>query len=249
MSEQGQLIAWAVVSLALPVGWTWRQSRLTKAGTETGLAEQWLNSAARFFYGVGLPYLALITGAVAPRFLGLKGLENLAALPLSGDIATRLADLQKAAAFILLECLADGGVMFKVGLAALLLLAGIRLGLARLGLALPASTSSIGETVFEGLHWAFYRAIFWIMTGDLYLGIVWGTVWVLLEWTLIAWVQPDGPAQKPQLLMKAMILIVTSTLFFYAPNLWLLWPMHGVMVILLVLPYRASPEFRKQMSA
>lgn len=248
MSEQGQLIAWAIVSVALSVGWAWRQSRLTKAGTEPGLAEQWLNSAARFFYGVGLPYLALISGIVLPRFLGLKGLENLAALPWKGDVATWLLDLQKAVAFILVECLADGGVMIKAGLAALLLLAGLRLGLARLDLALPLSTSSMGETVFEGLHWAFYRAIFWLMTGDLYLGVVWGTVWVLLEWTLIALVQQDGPVQKPQLLVKAMILIVISTLFFYVPNLWLLWPIQGVMVILLALPYRVSPEFRKQIS-
>ncbi|MBE7552388.1 MAG: hypothetical protein HS126_15065 [Anaerolineales bacterium] len=248
MSEQGQLIAWAVLSLALPVGWAWRQSRLAKAGTEPGLAEQWLNSAARFFYEVGLPYLALISGAVAPRFLGLKGLENLAALPWGGDVATWFIDLQKAAALILVECLADGGVVIKAGLAALLLLAGIRLGLARLSLKLPVSTPSMGEIVFEGLHWAFYRAMFWTMTGDLYLGVVWGTVWALLEWTLMAWVQPDGPLQKPQLLMKAMILIVTSTLFFYVPNLWLLWPMQGMMIVLLALPHRADPEFRKQVS-
>jgi hypothetical protein len=249
MSDQGQLIAWAVVSVALPVGWSWRQSRLTKAGTEPGLAEQWLNVAARFFCWVSLPYLALITGAVAPRFLGLKGLENLAALPLSGDIATRLASLQKAMALILLECLADGGVIIKAALAALMLLVGIRLGLARLGLTLPASTSSIWETVFEGLHWAFYWAIFWVMTGDLYRGVVWGTVWVLLEWVLIASVQQNWPAQKPQLLAKAMILIVTSTLFFYAPNLWLLWPIQAVMIALLALPSPSSPDFRKQISA
>ncbi|MCL4301621.1 MAG: hypothetical protein KJ077_38325 [Anaerolineae bacterium] len=249
MNEQGQLIAWAVLSLALPVGWAWRQDRLTKAGTEPGLAEQWLNSAARFFYGVGLPYLALITGAVAPRFLGLKGLENLAALPWREDVAAWFVNLQKAAALIPLECLADGGAMIKAGLAAMLLLAGIRLSLARLSLALPVSTPSIGEIVFEGLHWAFYRAIFWIMTGDLYLGVVWGTVWTLGEWTLVAWVQQDGALQKPQLLVKAMILIVTSALFFYVPNLWLLWPLQGAMVLLLALPYRASPEFRKRISA
>jgi hypothetical protein len=185
---------------------------------------------------------------VLPRFLGLKGLENLAALSWQGDVATWLVDLQTAVALILVECLADSGAMIKVGLAAMLLLAGIRLGLARLDLALPLSPFSMGETVLEGLHWAFYRAIFWIMTGDLYLGVVWGTVWVLLEWTLIAWVKQDGPVQKPHLLVKAMILIVISTLFFYVPNLWLLWPLQGVLVVILAFPYPPSPEFRNRVS-
>jgi hypothetical protein len=240
MSEPGQLIAWGILSLVLPLGWTWRQNRQTKIGTEPSQQEQWLNAAARFFYWVLLPYLALLTGALSPRFLGLKGLENLAVLPLSDGWASLLAGLQKAVTLILLECLADGGSLVKVGLPAVLLLVGLRLGFARLGLGLPASVSSAGEIIFEGLHWAFYRAIFWLITGDLYLGVVWGTIWVLWEGTLVIWMQQDWPAQKQRMLVKGMLLIVTSTLFFYAPNLWLLWPVHGLLAVLMTSPAPAE---------
>lgn len=240
MSQQGQLTAWAILSLVLPLGWVWRQNRQTKIEAEPGQPEQWLNSAARFFYWVLLPYLALLTGVLSPRFLGLKGLENLMVLPLGGGWTSLLAGLQKAVMLILLECLADGVSLVKVGLPAVLLLVGLRLGFARLGLGLPALVSSTWEIIFEGLHWAFYRAIFWLITGDLYLGVVWGTVWVLLEGALVVRVQQNWPAQKERLLVKALLLVVTSTLFFYAPNLWLLWPVHGVITALMTSPAQAE---------
>lgn len=246
MREQGQLMAWAILSLVLPLGWAWRQKRQVKSGAVPDAREQWLNSAARFFYWVLLPYLALITGALSPRFLGLKGLENLATLSWDGDLAAVLADLQKAASLILLECLADAGSMVKVTVPAVLFIAGLRIGFSRLGLVLPASISSAWEIVFEGLHWAFDRAIFWLMTGDLYLGVVWGTIWTLLEGVLVIRVRPNGPVQKQRMLVKAILLIVTSTLFFYAPNLWLLWPVHGVLAFLLTSP--AHAELKEQLS-
>lgn len=235
MSEQGLLIALAGLSLTLPAAWVWWQGQRPEAGALQRINEQWLSPAARFFYFIGLPYLAIITGLLPARFLGLKGLENLLAINLSGDFVTGWLDLQKAVSLILLECFADGGLMIKVGLLALLLLAGLRLGLGRLSLDLPRATPSVWAILVEGLHWAFYRAIFWVITADLYLGVVGGFAWVLLEWTLCAWVQKSWAAQKPQFLIKAIILIMTATIFFYAPNLWLLWPIHWAMAGILTL--------------
>ncbi|MBE7473973.1 MAG: hypothetical protein DPW09_41730 [Anaerolineae bacterium] len=220
MTDQSVLLAGlALLSLALPVGWAWWQKRQG----ETGINEQWLSSTARFIYGIGLPYLALIAGLLPPRFLGLKGLETIMALDLSGHGA----NLQKAVTLLLLECLADGGIVIRLGLAALLLALGLRWGLARLNLESLPSGWSIREIIYDGLHWAFYYAIFWALTGDLYLGVVGGMLWVLLEGALVAWAQRDTPASRLPLLIKTVILILTATIFFYAPNLWLLWPVHG----------------------
>lgn len=215
MINQNLLLAGlALVSLALPVAWAWWQKRQDEAG----INEQWLFSTARFIYGIGLPYLALIAGLLPPRFLGLKGMETITALDLNG------ASLQKVGSLLLLECLADGGIVIRLGLAALLLALGLRWGLARLGLKPLAGRLSVLEILYDGLHWAFYYAIFWALTGDLYLGVIGGMLWSLVEGALVAWVQRDDPTYR---LSKAVILILTATIFFYAPNLWLLWPVHG----------------------
>lgn len=215
MINQNLLLAGlALVSLALPVAWAWWQKRQGEADT----SEQWPPPTARFFYTVGLPYLAVITGLLPPRFLGLKGLETIMALDLNG------ATGQKAVALLLFECLADGGIVIRLGLATLLLALGLRWGLTQLGLKPFAARPSMLEILCDGLHWAFYYAIFWMLTDDLYLGVIGGMLWGLLEGALVAWVQRDDPTYR---LGKAIILILTATIFFYAPNLWLLWPVHG----------------------
>ena len=227
MSAWGPLIALACASLILRLGW----HRWAEASSANNAAGQRLGSAARFFYFVGLPYLAIITGLLAPRFLGLKGLENFISINLSEGWATTIAGLQKATTILLLEGLADGSLMIGVGLAALLLLVGLRLGLARLDLMLATGPHpSISDTLYVCLHWAFYRGIFWVITGDLYLGVVWGLAWVMVERALVVWTHNDWQVQRLYFLTNTIILILTSTIFFYSPNLWLLGPLHLVLV-------------------
>jgi hypothetical protein len=238
MSEYGQAVALAIFSLVLPVGWSWLKGKWVKVGTKQVINEPWVNALARFFYFVGLPYLAVIFGVLPPRFLGLKGLENFVSTHLSGDFS---AGLQKAVTVMLVEGLVDASVMMGIGLVALLILAGIRLGLAQMGLELGAGYhASVLTTVYDSLHWAFYRAIFWLVTADLYLAIVWSIAWLLLEWGLVAWVQKNWPAQQPHFLTNTIILILTSTLFFYSPNLWLLWLIHLALVALVTLRFRSE---------
>ncbi len=212
-------LALALFSLALPLGWAWFQSRSNQPQS----AEQWWRAAARFFYFVGLPYLALTAGALTPRWLGLKGLENLAAPALSSGQVW--AGFQKALTVLLLECLADSSSMLRLGLPALLLAALLRWSLSRRSLAAGASQPWL-YTLYDGLHWAFYRALAWQAGGDLYVAVVWGIVLVWLEWALTLWAQGEWSLQSSRLWQRTMILILTSTLFYYSPNLWLLWPLH-----------------------
>ncbi len=238
MSERGWAIALALFSLALPLGWSWFKHRSAHRETWLKVEEQWLGATARFFYFVGLPYLALISGILTARLLGLKGLEHFVFAGLSEDfsIPVFLAELQKAMTMLLLECLIDGGAMIQAGLMTLLILAGLRLSLTRVGLELATDFHQpVLSTIYDGLHWAFYRAIFWQLSGDLYLGVVWGIACVLLEWGLIAWAQKRWPTQQRSLLLRTMLLILTATLFFYSPNLWLLWLVHLAMVATLTL--------------
>lgn len=216
----------ALLSLAVPPGWAWWHSR----STEPQPQEQWWHAAARFFYFVGLPYLALTSGALTPRGLGLKGLENLATP--SGI----WADLQKAVTLLLLESLADSSVMLRLGLLALLLAATLRWSLTHIGLERAGESQPWLHTLYDGLHCAFYRAVIWQWSGDLYLGVVSGVVLVWLEWALTLWAQGDRLLRSGGLWPRTIILILTSMIFFYSPNLWLLWPVHLALVAMMGLP-------------
>lgn len=239
MSDSGRLIALAIVSLALPVGWSWFRYSSAWQESRSKVEEQWPGATARFFYFAGLPYLALTSGLLTARFLGLKGLEHFVFAGLSSgfSLASFLADFQKAISLLLLECLIDSGAMIQAGFLALLVVVGLRLSLTRQGLPLAAGFQpSVLSTLYDSLHWAFYRAIFWQLNGDLYLGLVWGVAWVLLEWTLITWVQKNRSPQQSSLPWRAIFLILTATLFFYSPNLWLLGLVHLALVV--VVPLR-----------
>jgi hypothetical protein len=144
-----------------------------------------------------------------------------------------MADLQYAVVLMLLEWFVDSSRTVLVGLAALAILGTVWLGLVRTGVNSVAGTSpSLLEVIYYGLHWSFYRAIFWLITGDLYLGVILGVVVVMLEGLLVARLAGNWSAQQPRLLTDATILILTATIFFYSPNLWLLWPVHWAMVTL-----------------
>ncbi|MFN8456148.1 MAG: hypothetical protein U0401_16015 [Anaerolineae bacterium] len=223
-------LALMLVCLALPPGWAWWQRRSSKAQPE----EQWWHAAARFFYFAGLPYLALTSGVLTPRLLGLKGLENLAAPTLSSNGIG--AGLQKAVTLLLLESLADSSLLLHLGLPALLLAALLRWSLSRHGLA--SESQPWLHTLYDGLHWAFYRAVVWQWSGDLYVGVVWGVVLMWVEWALTLWAQGNQPFRSARLWQRTIILILTSMIFFYSPNLWLLWPLHLALAAMMGLPGR-----------
>jgi hypothetical protein len=96
------------------------------------------------------------------------------------------------------------------------------------------------KVIYTSLHWAFYRAIFWAVTGDLYLGLVWGAGAVMIEWLLVGWIQKQPLFQIPAFFIQLMLLILTSLLFFYTPNLWLIWLVH--LALLAVLAYQKDPK-------
>ncbi len=221
-----------LLSFILALGWAGFDSRKAQAGFWRE-AERRGGRLAPFFYYVGLPYLAIIFGILPTRMLGLKGLEHFALIQLTGGISTAtVAELQSAASLMLFEWLLDIGPTLLPSLLALITLGGITYGLARTGISQTTPQLSLSRIIYYGLHWAFYRAIFWRMTDDLYLGIVLGTQMVILELILMAYLQKTWPDQQPQILMTFIILILTSSIFFYSPNLWLLWVIHWLMVVL-----------------
>ena len=190
----------------------------------------YLGQAARFFYFVGLPYLAVILGIVTTRMLGLKGLEHVGLIE-GGSLAS---GLQTVLILTLLEWLVDSSTTILAGVAALVILGGLRLSLARSGIALGVGyRATVVDTIYQALHWAFYRAVIWVLTGDLYLAVVLGAGLVLAEWLLVTWLRQDWADQQQVIWLDSLILILTAAIFYYSPNLFLLWPFHLAMGVLL----------------
>jgi hypothetical protein len=179
---------------------------------------QWLEQkpVARFFYYAGLPYLAMVAGLFPARLLGLSGLEH---FNLAGPDWARTAPL-----LLLTQWLLDSRATLPAGLAVCAIWGGVWASLP--AGSWPYRPTSLLETTYDALHWAFYRAICWQLTGDLYVGVVLGVGCVLLEWGLLAHVR----GLHPQSLFNAMLLILTALVFFYSPNLWLLLPVHLALV-------------------
>lgn len=224
----------AVLSVGLAVGWAWLKRQVIDSPFQSPGVEQWSIPIARFFYFVGLPYLALVSGILTTRLLGLNGLEYFGMISVGpgSSLASIMADLQVALVLMLLEWFVDSSRTILVGLAALAILGGVWFSLASRGLSdVGAAPLSLLDVIYSGLHWSFYRAIFWLITGDLYLGVILGMAVASVEAVLVARLARDWPAPQFQLLTNGMILILTATVFFYSPNLWLLWPVHGAMIM------------------
>jgi len=167
-------------------------------------------------------------GVLTPQLLGLKGLEYFSLISTNALIS----DLQRVFTLMFVEWLVDIGPMIGMGAVAVLILGGVIFVLTRYGVTEAQSSESILDTVYYTLHWAFYWALFWLIVDDLYLGILIGSGWAILEWFLVAQMHQTWFGRQPQQLVEVMILILTATIFFYRPNLWLLWSIHVVLVFL-----------------
>lgn len=228
MSEPGGLLAFLVISLVFPVAW--HQLKPSQSDYSGELYP--LTAIVRFLYFAGIPYLAVLLGLLTLEQLGLTGLVYFNLIDWQANL---FLEFQQAATLLLLSWLLDSGQAIVAGGSALLLLGAFRWGLGQAGVRWPLRDLSLIDIIYLALHWAFYRAVFWAATGDLYLGVVLGSTAVVLEWVLLTKMQ-NRPLVSETILLDAVILVLTATAFFYSPNLWLLLPFHWGMAALLARP-------------
>jgi hypothetical protein len=211
----------------------------------------WPASILRFAYYVGLPYIALILGVVPGRYLGLVGLNQLAgsqisspAGPAGGGLPAFLARLRSDISLLTWSWLP--GLPTLIGLALLMLVLLVATWLvyghvrrrltsdsAARRLMLPGRLPPRRtHVVYQAIHWSFYRSAVWLLVGDLYLAVVGGILLVVAEWVL----QP-APGEglgyvlsRETLFVDASLLIATAVIFFFVPNLWLLVPVHWLLL-------------------
>jgi hypothetical protein len=187
---------------------------------------RWMIVLLPALYYWGLPYLLLILGVLPARLLGLRGLDDFSFVPTGGGFFANLGVFINQVSNIFLAWLPDlSGWLGSGALLGATFVGFLWLYLQAVKPDWPAAQSLICDSRLELLydiaHWAFYRAICWLVFGDLYLGVLGGMIIILLK--KLALFQLAGPSAlwRQQQLFQFGFGLVTSGVFLFAPNLWL----------------------------
>ncbi len=217
---------WVVFSIGLyvlgvDIAWHYRRPRSGRLGrwaeTVKGWPHRhWLLEAARFLYYVGLPYAALLRGAVLPRLMGLTHLDWVKGIGLGAALG--------GGTFLFLVLI---WWWYARAIAALPLSARGRQG-ESLGGDSTNGWILLREVIYLEAHWAFYRSAAILLLDNHYAGVFLGFLLVTLEWLINpAWRTNLGlPWRSVNIVLKWALALVTAIIFLFARNLWLLVPIH-----------------------
>ncbi|MFC1465385.1 MAG: hypothetical protein ACFLMY_11110 [Candidatus Brachytrichaceae bacterium NZ_4S206] len=221
MSPELQLLLWVAGSFAAGLvivayvhraGGGWRHRALAESELGGLIAE-----VAFFMYHIGLPFLALIAGALSVDLLGLGAIAVDGATTLAGFTPRDWMRSSIAAS------LAIGFVL-------------VVLWLARRTADLPFKPSAdrpsllliLRDAAYAEVHWAFYRAPFVLLLQDTYWGTAAGFGLIAIEWVLMRWLR-RAPlhADRPHTLTMACCALTSGLLYLAARNLWLMIAAHA----------------------
>lgn len=189
----------------------------------------------RLAFLVGLPYVGLISGLIPARYFGLTGLEQLVSIDLVQPWPDLWLDLQLVVGTMLLAWQPVIGPVVLIGLSAALLLSlGLWLHAWLQGQpdsppvpAFPTSLyASTLDLLLDAVHWAFYRALFWLLTDRPYLGVWGGLIVVAIELAAISYFSKSSPLKQQQNLWRVVLATVTAVCFFFTPDFWLILALH-----------------------
>ncbi|HET7090008.1 MAG TPA: hypothetical protein VFL17_15330 [Anaerolineae bacterium] len=119
---------------------------------------QWLLEGAQFAYFLGVPYLALLTGAFAPSDVGLQGSPALDLL-LGWAAEEWMRALGQAIALGLLTLLVVRLLTWQIRRAG-------GCGAAAMEIVDASAAHSIRDGIYAEVHWSFYRALPMVLWGD-----------------------------------------------------------------------------------
>ncbi|MBI3286457.1 MAG: hypothetical protein HYZ68_00265 [Chloroflexi bacterium] len=216
LDQPAQALVWVLGSLALYLGWARLSVRVARRPADrlgrliAILDRPWAVETGRSLYYVGIPYLALLQGVINPQVLGLTRLDWFVGLGYGLPLG--------AGALILCALVWQRVLEARPSAAALLMNDATRF-------AQPWGWSySLVGVVYLQAHWAFYRAVFRLLSGDLYLGTFVGLGLVTLETTLDP--RPAAHLGRGDRLWRLNLALVTAVIYFFTQNLWLTTAVH-----------------------
>lgn len=209
MSSAIQVLLWVLASFAIGVA-----ALLATKQASQGRGALWDTTiggitaeVALFAYYIGLPFAALIAGALSLDLMGL---------------GASWTDGQHIAGFTADEWLR--GIVIAAGVVGFVLLA-LRLSLPNAAVALlhhEGAFLSMRSALYEQTHWAFYRAPFILLLNDAMLGAIAGAVLIALEWLAHAFIQRGDTRSHARWWVMLCCLLAGAALFLLTQNLWLM---------------------------
>jgi len=206
------LAAWTLGSAALYA--IAARLAVTRIGARTRASSfgRMVLEGARFVFYVGLPYLALLSGAYAPSDIGLRG-SPATDLILGWTPEDWTRALGQAVALGGMTLIATAVLTWQ------LRRAGGYTPTA-LGVVYTPIARSIRDGVYAEAHWSFYRALPILLLGDARWAALGGLALVVIEALLAGRRAADGADRLP--LGEALLLTLSATYFaLTGGNVWL----------------------------
>lgn len=228
MSHQHLVLALGAMSIVVAVEAVWLRDKIATEERLRPLTQKPAAFLLKLIYILAFPYLALTSGLLPERLFGLKGLEY---FTWAGNPFRAPADFLVQVGFALHTWLSDFGPAALFGTIAILLWVAYLWIYARLtgpGASLPHLSKT--ETCLDVIHWSFYRAVVWLATDDLYLGVIGGVAVILVEYLAMARLGRFPAHVQRVYLLKFGAGLLTSLVFLFAPNLWLAGAIHLTLV-------------------
>lgn len=240
MSHNHELAVWTMASLVLAVAGNWLAWRFQHmpARSADWLRRRILNSLGgrlflqivRLLYYVGLPYGAVLRRALSLVVIGARGPEA------------------SSAAWWLLGWSVTDWTRMLGSAVTLGSISAVMLGLAWRNAARAQGQLAVNEqwadapwwvtareTLFNEIHWGFYRAAPLLVVSDAYWAILLSAAFPLAEWMLAPdwWEQARGGPRRNQILMQGVWLTASTTCFALTRNLWLTLMLHLILALAL----------------
>jgi hypothetical protein len=167
-----------------------------------------LRELGAFVVMVGIPFVALILGAVDVHVMGL---------------GADLMDPDALAGFTFANWMRGVGMAFCV-VAVLLLTLWLGARAAPHGQPWQPGWLAVRDALYNEVHWAFYRAAPALLLMDAYWGVVIGAVLVLAEWFISPAfeVPPRSVEGRQYLTLRLGCLFASGFLYLATHNLWLM---------------------------
>lgn len=162
---------------------------------------------ALFAFNIGLPFAAVIAGALSTDLLGF---------------GASWSDGQHIAGFTADEWLRGALIAAAVALFVLMALRLSTRNAEHTTLLHEGAFQNARNAFYEQVHWAFYRAPFILLLNDAVLGVAAGIGFIALEWLAHSLIQRSATRSRARWWVMVCCLLAGAALFLLTRNLWLM---------------------------